>query len=86
MARLPATLIFLHFLPHFRVPTVVVGGRSDFIFPVETSKRPMFRLLGTPEKDDRLGFVAISSLCTRGPGRPVGANAVPVLSHSGLAI
>jgi len=45
-----------HFLPHFQVPTVVVGGRSDFIFPLETSKRPMFRLLGAPEKDKRLAL------------------------------
>jgi len=42
------------FLPRFRVPTVMVGGRSDFMFPLETSQGPMFRLLGAPEKDKRL--------------------------------
>jgi eukaryotic-like serine/threonine-protein kinase len=40
-----------HFLPRFRVPTLMINSRSDFIFPVETSQRPMFRLLGVPDKD-----------------------------------
>jgi pimeloyl-ACP methyl ester carboxylesterase len=44
----------LHFLPRFHVPTLVVGGRYDFLFPLETSMGPMFRLLGAPEKDKRL--------------------------------
>jgi dienelactone hydrolase len=44
----------LHFLPRFRFPTLVVGGRYDFLFPLETSMGPMFRLLGAPEKDKRL--------------------------------
>jgi pimeloyl-ACP methyl ester carboxylesterase len=43
-----------NFLPRFQVPTLMVGGRFDFLFPLETSLRPMFRLLGTPEKDKRL--------------------------------
>jgi dipeptidyl aminopeptidase/acylaminoacyl peptidase len=42
-----------NFLPRFQVPTLMVGGRSDFLFPLETSQRPMFRLLGAPEKDKR---------------------------------
>jgi pimeloyl-ACP methyl ester carboxylesterase len=44
----------LNFLPRLRVPTVVVGGRYDFVFPLEISMGPMFRLLGAPEKDKRL--------------------------------
>ena len=43
-----------NFLPRFQVPTLMAGGQSDFLFPLETSKRPMFRLLGAPEKDKRL--------------------------------
>ena len=42
-----------HFLPRFRLPTLMAGGRSDFIFPLETSQRPMFRLLGAPDQDKR---------------------------------
>jgi dipeptidyl aminopeptidase/acylaminoacyl peptidase len=43
-----------NFVPRFQVPTLMLGGRSDFMFPLETSQRPMFRLLGTPENDKRL--------------------------------
>ena len=43
-----------NFVPRFQVPTLMLGARSDFFFPLETSIRPMFRLLGAPEKDKRL--------------------------------
>jgi serine/threonine protein kinase/pimeloyl-ACP methyl ester carboxylesterase len=46
----------LNFLPRFHVPTLIVGGRYDFLFPLETSMSPMFRLLGAPEKDKRLAL------------------------------
>ncbi len=50
---LPAADPF-NFLPHFHIPTIMIDGRLDFIFPVETSVRPMFRLLGAPEEDKKL--------------------------------
>jgi dienelactone hydrolase len=43
-----------NFLPRFRVPTLMSNGRFDFTFPLETSQRPLFRLLGAPEKDKKL--------------------------------
>jgi len=43
-----------NFLPRFKVPTLMLCGRSDFFFPVETSQRPMLRLLGAPDKDKKL--------------------------------
>ena len=46
----------LNFLPRFRVPTLMGNGRSDFMLPLETSQRPMFRLLGAPEKDKQQIF------------------------------
>jgi pimeloyl-ACP methyl ester carboxylesterase len=50
--RLPEADVF-NFLPRFRVPTLMGGGRSDFSYPVETSQLPMFRLLGAPETDKK---------------------------------
>lgn len=50
--RLPEADPF-NFLSHFQIPTLMMNGRSDFDFPLETSIRPMFRLLGAPEKDKR---------------------------------
>jgi dipeptidyl aminopeptidase/acylaminoacyl peptidase len=43
-----------NFTPRFRVPTLMSNGRFDFLFPLEASQRPMFRLLGTAERDKRL--------------------------------
>jgi dipeptidyl aminopeptidase/acylaminoacyl peptidase len=37
-----------------KIPTIVLNGRDDFLFPLETSQRPFFRLLGTLEKDKRM--------------------------------
>jgi len=31
----------------------MLNGRYDFGFPVETSQRPLFRLLGAPDRDKR---------------------------------
>jgi dienelactone hydrolase len=38
----------LNFLPHVRMPVLMINGRYDSIFPVEASQDPMFRMLGTP--------------------------------------
>ena len=43
----------INFAPRVRAPVLMINGRYDFIFPVETSQRPMFRWLGTPEAHKR---------------------------------
>jgi pimeloyl-ACP methyl ester carboxylesterase len=43
----------VNFLPRIRIPTLMLNGRYDFFFPVETSQVPMFRLLGTPPDQKR---------------------------------
>jgi eukaryotic-like serine/threonine-protein kinase len=43
----------LNFAPRVKVPTLLVDGRYDGFFPLETSQNVMFRFLGTPEKDKR---------------------------------
>ena len=35
------------------MPILMVNGRYDYVFPLESSQKPMFRFLGTPEKDKR---------------------------------
>jgi dienelactone hydrolase len=37
----------INFLPRVTIPTLMLNGRYDFFFPVETSQVPMFRLLGS---------------------------------------
>jgi pimeloyl-ACP methyl ester carboxylesterase len=43
-----------NFLPRFHVPILMGNGRFDFVFPLETTILPMFRLFGAPDKDKRL--------------------------------
>jgi len=43
----------INFAPRVNVPTLMVNGRYDHFFPLETSQNVMFRFLGTPEKDKR---------------------------------
>jgi formylglycine-generating enzyme required for sulfatase activity/dienelactone hydrolase len=45
----------VNFLPRNTVPTLMLNGRYDFFFPMETAQIPMFRLLGTPP--DRKRYV-----------------------------
>jgi dienelactone hydrolase len=43
----------INFIPRVRVPLLMLNGRYDHFFPVESSQIPFFKLLGTPEKDKR---------------------------------
>ena len=43
----------INFAPRVHVPTLMVDGRSDFLAPVETGQKPLFRLIGVPEGDKR---------------------------------
>jgi len=49
----PAETHNLNFAPRSRAPTLMVNGRDDVLFPMESSQIPLFRLLGAPEKDKR---------------------------------
>jgi cephalosporin-C deacetylase-like acetyl esterase len=42
-----------HFAPRVKVPTLMLNGREDFIFPLESSQLPLYRLLGTPAEHKR---------------------------------
>jgi dienelactone hydrolase len=40
-----------NYLPRVTLPMLMLNGRYDFYFPVETSQRPYFERLGTPAAD-----------------------------------
>lgn len=44
----------VNFAPRVKIPVLMIGGRLDSHFPLQTSQRPMFELLGSPEKDKQL--------------------------------
>jgi predicted esterase len=43
----------INFAPHVKLPVLIIDGRYDFEFPVETFQKPMVRWLGTPEAEKR---------------------------------
>jgi formylglycine-generating enzyme required for sulfatase activity/dienelactone hydrolase len=45
----------INFLPRVTVPVLMLNGKYDHFFPVETSQKPFYRLLGTPP--DRKRYV-----------------------------
>ena len=50
--RAPEVDIF-NFLPRVRIPVLMLNGRYDYTFPLDSSQKPYFHWLGTPEKDKR---------------------------------
>jgi dienelactone hydrolase len=43
----------INFVSRVRIPVLMLNGKYDHFFPVESSQLPFFRLLGTPEKDKK---------------------------------
>jgi eukaryotic-like serine/threonine-protein kinase len=43
----------INFITRVRMPVLMLNGRYDHFFPVESSQVPFYRLLGTPESDKR---------------------------------
>jgi eukaryotic-like serine/threonine-protein kinase len=41
----------MNFAPHVKIPVLLINGRYDFVFPLETCQEPMFRWLGSPAQD-----------------------------------
>lgn len=51
--KVPAEVDSWNFAPRVKIPVLMVNGRDDFRFPLESSQLPLFRALGTPEKDKK---------------------------------
>jgi formylglycine-generating enzyme required for sulfatase activity/dienelactone hydrolase len=50
----------LNYMPRVNVPVLMLNGRHDNTFPLETAARPMFDLLGTPAAEKR--FVVVEGV------------------------
>ena len=42
-----------YYTSRIKIPVLMVNGKYDHFFPLETSQIPMFKLLGTPEEDKK---------------------------------
>ena len=41
----------VNFIPRIIVPTLMLNGRYDVVFPFETTVEPAFQLIGTDQKE-----------------------------------
>jgi dienelactone hydrolase len=48
LQRPPAGADQADFVPRIKIPVLMVNGRYDYTFPLETAQNPMFAMLGTP--------------------------------------
>jgi formylglycine-generating enzyme required for sulfatase activity/dienelactone hydrolase len=51
--RLPPEIEPLNFASRVKAPTLMLNGQDDFMFPVESSQKPLFHLLGLPNAEKR---------------------------------
>jgi pimeloyl-ACP methyl ester carboxylesterase len=54
ISGIPPEIDTANYAPRSRVPTLMINGKEDFLTPVETSQKPLLRLLGTAEDEKRL--------------------------------
>ena len=50
----PAEMDAVNYAPRVTIPILMLNGKYDYMFPYETSQKPLLRFLGTPAKDKRL--------------------------------
>jgi len=43
----------MNFAPRIKIPVLMLSGRYDFTFPVDTSQKPLFKLVGTAPEHKR---------------------------------
>jgi eukaryotic-like serine/threonine-protein kinase len=43
----------MNFAPHVKIPVLMINGRYDFVFPLETCQAPLFQALGSPPQDKK---------------------------------
>ncbi|MBK8832152.1 MAG: SUMF1/EgtB/PvdO family nonheme iron enzyme [Saprospiraceae bacterium] len=55
----------INFLPRITQPVLMLNGKHDMYFPVETSQKPMFNFLGTPAKDKKMILYEVGHLVPR---------------------
>jgi dienelactone hydrolase len=50
---LPPEMDAANYVSRVKIPVLMLSGRHDYVFPYDTSQRPLFELLGTPPADKR---------------------------------
>jgi dienelactone hydrolase len=55
----------INYVTHVKTPTLMLSGKYDTMFPYETSIKPMFDLLGTPEEHKELKLYETDHIAPR---------------------
>lgn len=55
----------LNYLPRVTQPVLMLNGKYDMFFPVETSQKPMFNFLGTPKEHKKIIIYDVGHLVPR---------------------
>ena len=50
----PPEMDAINYAPRVTIPILMLNGKYDYMFPYETSQKPLLRSLGTPEQNKRL--------------------------------
>jgi pimeloyl-ACP methyl ester carboxylesterase len=50
---LPPEMDAANYVSRVTMPVLMLSGRHDYVFPYDTSQRPLFELLGTPPAEKR---------------------------------
>ena len=45
---LPPEAAAVNYAPRITMPVLMIGGRYDYVFPLETAQQPLYDQLGTP--------------------------------------
>jgi dienelactone hydrolase len=64
----------INFAPHVTIPILMLNGKYDYMFPYETSQKPLLHFLGTPQQHKRLKVFPVDhnlSGCTKETARMV---------------
>jgi len=51
--QMPSPFDTFNFAPRVTIPILLLNGKYDYLFPHETSQKPLFEALGTPAEDKR---------------------------------
>jgi pimeloyl-ACP methyl ester carboxylesterase len=62
MAKAQPEVDQINYLPRVTQPLLMLNGNYDMFFPVETSQKPMFHLLGTPQSQKKMVVYASGHL------------------------
>jgi dienelactone hydrolase len=50
---LPPEMDAVNYVSRVKIPLLMLSGRHDYVFPYDTSQRPLFELFGTPPSEKR---------------------------------